>query len=137
MEPAASEAAGLLSDPPKHDAGPGRLAQLEERLVYTEKVGGSIPSSPTIPFTARASGCTLGKMHAFSEESTIGTTNCLNKAKGFGFISPEDGSNDAFVYISAVEVAGLLSLAEGQKVEFGLQPSRDGKFATQDLKVVE
>ena len=76
-------------------------------------------------------------MHAFSEDSTIGTTKWLNKAKGFGFISPEDGSNDAFVYISAVEVAGLLSLAEGQKVEFGLQPSRDGKFAAQDLKVVE
>ena len=67
----------------------------------------------------------------------IGTVKWFSKAKGFGFISPEDGSNDAFVHISAVETAGLLSLDEGQKVEFELEPSRDGKFAAQNLKVVE
>ena len=67
----------------------------------------------------------------------IGTVKWFNNAKGFGFISPEDGSKDAFVHISAVEAAGIQSLAEGQKVEFELEPSRDGKMAAQDLKLVE
>ena len=51
----------------------------------------------------------------------IGTVKWFNKAKGYGFIQPEDGSKDAFVHISAVERAGLTDLVEGQKVEFEIQ----------------
>ena len=51
-----------------------------------------------------------------------GTVKWFNPAKGFGFIEPEDGSNDAFVHISAVERAGLTTLNEGQKVTYELQP---------------
>ena len=57
--------------------------------------------------------------------------------KGFGFIEPEDGSKDAFVHISAVERAGLTELTEGQRVEYELQPGREGKSSAEDLKLLD
>ncbi len=68
---------------------------------------------------------------------TIGTVKWFNSAKGFGFIEPEDGSKDAFVHISAVERAGIMSLNEGQKVEYELQPGRNGKSSAENLKLVD
>ncbi len=68
---------------------------------------------------------------------TIGTVKWFNSTKGFGFIEPEDGSNDAFVHISAVERAGIMSLNEGQKVEYELQPGRNGKSSAENLKLVD
>ncbi len=68
---------------------------------------------------------------------TIGTVKWFNMAKGFGFIVPEDGSKDAFVHISAVERSGISSLSEGQKVEYELQPGRDGKSSAENLKLVD
>ncbi len=68
---------------------------------------------------------------------TIGTVKWFNSAKGFGFIEPEDGSKDAFVHISAVERAGIISLNEGQKVEYELQSGRDGKSSADNLKLVD
>jgi CspA family cold shock protein len=64
-----------------------------------------------------------------------GTVKWFNSAKGFGFIEPEDGSKDAFVHISAVERAGLSSLAEGQKVSYELQPGQNGKSSAENLSV--
>jgi CspA family cold shock protein len=49
---------------------------------------------------------------------TIGTVKWFNATKGFGFIAPDDGGNDVFVHISAVERAGMGSLNEGQKLSF-------------------
>ncbi len=68
---------------------------------------------------------------------TTGTVKWFNPAKGFGFIEPEDGSNDAFVHISAVERAGLSTLAEGQKVSYELQPGQNGKSSAENLSIVE
>ncbi len=65
-----------------------------------------------------------------------GTVKWFNTTKGFGFIVPDDGSNDVFVHISAVEQAGLRTLNEGQKVEFDLQENR-GKQAAANLKEVD
>lgn len=65
-----------------------------------------------------------------------GTVKWFNPTKGFGFIVPDDGSNDVFVHISAVEKAGLKGLVEGQKLQFELQENR-GKQAAANLKVVE
>ena len=62
---------------------------------------------------------------------TIGTVKFFNMSRGFGFIEPEDGSKDAFVHISAGERAGISSLDEGQKVEYELQPGRDGKSSAE------
>jgi len=67
---------------------------------------------------------------------TRGTVKWFNPVKGYGFIQPEDGSKDAFVHISAVERAGLPGLSEGQKVEFELQPGRNGKSSAENLKLV-
>ena len=57
---------------------------------------------------------------------TIGTVKFFNTNKGFGFITPEDGSKDVFVHISAVEASGMGYLAEGQKVEFEVQSDTRG-----------
>ncbi len=60
---------------------------------------------------------------------TTGTVKFFNATKGFGFISPEDGSKDVFVHISAVEAAGIANLREGQKVSFDVQPDARGPKA--------
>ncbi len=64
-----------------------------------------------------------------------GTVKWFNSAKGYGFIQPDDGSNDAFVHISAVEQAGLSGLREGQKVEYEVVPGRNGKSSAENLIV--
>ena len=68
---------------------------------------------------------------------TIGTVKWFNMAKGYGFIAPEDGSNDSFVHISALERAGISSLSEGQKVEYELQRGQNGKSSAENLKLVD
>ncbi|MBL6945912.1 MAG: cold-shock protein [Rhodospirillales bacterium] len=65
-----------------------------------------------------------------------GTVKWFNGQKGYGFIAPEDGSEDAFVHISALEQAGLSGLDEGQQVEFELVRGRNGKMAAQNISVV-
>ena len=64
-----------------------------------------------------------------------GTVKWFNPAKGFGFIEPDDGGEDAFVHISAVEQAGRSTLQEGQKVNFELQPGRNGKSSAENLTI--
>ncbi|MCH7930438.1 MAG: cold-shock protein [Proteobacteria bacterium] len=66
-----------------------------------------------------------------------GSVKWFNPVKGYGFIQPSDGSQDAFVHISAVERAGLTSLREGQKVEFDLVPGRNGKSSAENLVVLD
>ena len=65
-----------------------------------------------------------------------GTVKWFNKTKGYGFIQPDDGSKDVFVHISAVDRAGLETLAEGQKVQFELSRGRDGKTSADHLKAI-
>jgi cold shock protein len=56
-----------------------------------------------------------------------GTVKFFNGAKGFGFITPDDGSKDVFVHATAVEAAGLRALNEGDKVSFTLEDDRKGR----------
>lgn len=65
-----------------------------------------------------------------------GTVKWFNETKGYGFISPDNGGNDVFVHISAVQAAGLQGLADGQKVEFEITENR-GKDAASDIKIVD
>ncbi|HEV7292474.1 cold-shock protein [Devosia sp. RR2S18] len=67
---------------------------------------------------------------------TTGTVKFFNTTKGFGFISPEGGSKDAFVHISAVERSGLNGLNEGDKVTYELETGRDGKDSAVNLALV-
>ena len=63
-----------------------------------------------------------------------GTVKWFNSTKGFGFIQPDDGGQDVFVHISAVERAGLAGLVEGQKLNFEVQQDRrTGKSAAESL----
>jgi cold shock protein len=67
----------------------------------------------------------------------IGTVKWFNSQKGFGFIQPENGGNDVFVHISAVERAGLGTLNEGQKLSFDVVADRrSGKSAAENLRSV-
>jgi cold shock protein len=64
-----------------------------------------------------------------------GTVKWFNATKGFGFIQPDDGGNDVFVHISAVERAGLGSLSEGQKITFELErDKKSGKMSAGKLQ---
>ena len=65
-----------------------------------------------------------------------GTVKWFNKAKGFGFIAPEGGAKDVFVHISAVEKAGIETLAEGQAIEFEIASGRDGKTHAERLRKI-
>ncbi|HXC12101.1 MAG TPA: cold-shock protein [Stellaceae bacterium] len=67
---------------------------------------------------------------------TIGTVKWFNSQKGYGFIQPEDGSNDVFVHISAVERAGIGNLNEGQRLSFELERGNQGKTSAVDLRLV-
>ena len=57
----------------------------------------------------------------------IGTVKFFNSSKGFGFITPQGGSKDVFVHVSALEKAGISHLADGQQVSFEVEPDRMGK----------
>jgi CspA family cold shock protein len=66
---------------------------------------------------------------------TSGTVKWFNAQKGFGFIRPDDGSTDVFVHISAVERAGLGSLADGQKISYEIVTDRrSGKSSADNLR---
>ena len=66
--------------------------------------------------------------------SQTGTVKFFNMAKGFGFIAPEGGGKDVFVHVSAVERAGIRSLAEGQRVTFEIEADQKGPKAV-DIKL--
>lgn len=63
----------------------------------------------------------------------IGTVKFFNSDKGYGFISNEDGSGDAFVHVTAVERAGMSSLNKDQRVTYELETGRDGKISAVNL----
>jgi cold shock protein len=64
----------------------------------------------------------------------IGTVKFFNQDKGYGFIAPEGGGNDAFVHISAVERSGMSTLRENQRVSYDLEQDRRGKMAATNLR---
>jgi cold shock protein len=63
----------------------------------------------------------------------IGTVKFFNADKGYGFIAPEDGGNDSFVHISAVERAGMRTLDKDQRVSYELETDQRGKTSAVNL----
>jgi len=63
-----------------------------------------------------------------------GTVKFFNTQKGFGFIQPDDGTNDAFVHISAVERAGMSSLDQDQRVQYELETGKNGRVSAINLQ---
>lgn len=69
------------------------------------------------------------------QEQTTGTIKWFNDQKGFGFIQPNNGGDDIFVHISAVEKAGWRTLKEGQSISFDVQNDpKSGKKSAANLK---
>jgi cold shock protein len=64
----------------------------------------------------------------------IGTVKFFNSDKGYGFIQPEGGGDDAFVHISAVERAGMRTLDRDQRVSYELEQDRRGKTSAVNLQ---
>lgn len=65
-----------------------------------------------------------------------GTVKWFNSTKGYGFIQPDNGGNDVFVHISAVQQAGMDGLSDNQKVSFELETGRNGKENAMDIKAI-
>jgi CspA family cold shock protein len=78
-----------------------------------------------------------GPQRQLTGEKAQGTVKFFNAMKGFGFISRDDGQPDAFVHISAVERAGMISLNEGDRLEFELEVDRRGKTAAVNLVPIQ
>ena len=66
---------------------------------------------------------------------TTGTVKWFNDAKGYGFITPENGSKDCFVHHTAIKADGFRSLAEGERVEFEIVQGQKGPAAEKVTKV--
>ncbi len=67
---------------------------------------------------------------------TTGRVKWFNESKGFGFITPDDGSKDCFVHYSAIQGSGFRTLVEGEEVEFDVTEGQKGPAAENVAKVV-
>jgi CspA family cold shock protein len=76
-------------------------------------------------FALKHCPCGIGEVSSMAK----GNVKWFNDAKGYGFITPEDGSKDVFVHHSGIEMQGFKSLAEGQSVEFNIVQGQKGPAA--------
>jgi CspA family cold shock protein len=83
------------------------------------------PGTPGAPIPARPP--------ERKNDMPIGTVKFFNASKGYGFIAPEGGGNDAFVHISAVERAGMSTLNQDQRVSYELETDQRGKTSAVNL----
>ena len=107
----------------------------QDRFAPSDRFGGDRQEGGGDRGGFGGGGAARGGMPAQVVGQGKGTVKFFNSGKGFGFIQREDGGDDVFVHISAVERAGLEGLGEGQQLEFTLV-DRGGKVSAQDLQVV-
>jgi len=116
------------------------------RTVSPGSRDGTFPYMPrckrglTAPFITR---CSIGPCDTVLDDTqngetvmrTTGTVKWFNDAKGYGFITPEDGSKDCFVHHSAIQGDGFKSLNEGDRVEFEIVEGQKGPAAENVVKL--
>ena len=69
--------------------------------------------------------------------ANLGTVKFFNIDKGYGFIAPDNGGTDAFVHISAVERAGMVTLNQNQRVGYELEEDRRGRASAVNLTAAD
>ena len=69
--------------------------------------------------------------------ATLGTVKFFNIDKGYGFIAPDNGGGDAFVHISAVERAGMVTLNQNQRIGYELEEDRRGRVSAVNLTAAD
>jgi len=69
--------------------------------------------------------------------SKTGTVKFFNTDKGYGFIQPDDGSNDSFVHITAVQAAGMTALDKDQRLNYEIESGRNGKESAVNLSAAD
>jgi cold shock protein len=85
----------------------------------------------TVRSTPGISGGDITSHHQGTREMAQGTVKWFNEAKGFGFITPENGSKDLFAHFSEIQGSGFKSLSEGQRVQYVMKEGPKGPQASQ------
>jgi CspA family cold shock protein len=120
-------------------AGLEGLAEGQELQFNLVDRGGKVSAADlqvvgdVIPVAAKPAG----PQRQLTGDKATGTVKFFNSMKGFGFITRDDGKEDAFVHISAVERSGLPGINEGDRFEFDLEVDRRGKFSAVNLVPVQ
>jgi CspA family cold shock protein len=99
--------------------------------------GGHIGREQTVVGQVRKHGTPDAIEEEVPSMRTIGKVKWFNDAKGFGFITPENGQKDCFVHHSAIQGKGFKSLAEGERVEFDVVQGQKGPAAENVTKIGE
>ncbi len=130
-------------------AGLEGLAEGQELAFNLVDRGGKISAADLqvvgdiIPVTERSAAAAPGgapggaPQRQLTGEKATGTVKFFNSMKGFGFITRDDGKDDAFVHISAVERSGLSAINEGDRFQFDIEVDRRGKFSAVNLVPVQ
>jgi CspA family cold shock protein len=109
------------------------IPSVEAHCLTTDSLCARLVEAAELPKLIDSVGggraCARPQSDATGEIMTIGTVKFFNTSKGFGFIAPDGGGKDVFVHATALEAAGLRSLAEGQRVSFDIQPDARGSKA--------
>ncbi|QYJ07170.1 cold-shock protein [Qipengyuania flava] len=120
--------------------GLGEGQELEFNLVDR---GGKVSAQDlqivgdVVPVQSRGGDREAAPRRELTGEKATGTVKFFNSMKGFGFLTRDDGQQDAFVHISAVERSGLAGINEGERYEFDLEVDRRGKYSAVNLVPVQ
>jgi CspA family cold shock protein len=120
-------------------AGLEGLAEGQELAFNLVDRGGKISAADlqVVGDVIKVEAKTTSPQRELTGEKASGTVKFFNAMKGFGFITRDDGKEDAFVHISAIERSGLQSVNEGDRFEFDLEVDRRGKFSAVNLVPVQ
>jgi CspA family cold shock protein len=120
------------------DRRSGKPAAIDLEVTGSSPVARAPRAGPPRSFERRGGGGDGGGRGPARDAvgAGSGVVKWFNPTKGFGFIQPNGGGQDVFVHISAVERAGLSSLAEGQTISYDLeQDRRSGKSSATNLRI--